>query len=630
MANELERPLAAAIEIARAGGALIRAEFHSTHGIRGNGVDHADVDDEVEALVRARLLAEFPDWGYRGEETGSTGINPPPRFIWLVDPNDGTRNFLQGTRGSSVSIALLRDRVPVLGVVFSPLAPDDAGDMIAWAEGCGPITRNGEPVELDPWPAQLGPLDIVLVSQDIEGVAANALRLSAPARYRAMPSIAYRLALAAAGDGVVGTSFKGAGDWDYAGGQALLRASGANLFSEHGEPEVYSERGESRSRMCLGGPEAVVRQLLERPWASVYEREPHPRSYPKLIPHAYLRRGQAIDDPALLSRAQGALLGQLAGDSLGSLVEFESSDAIARNYPNGVRQLANGGPHRTMAGQPTDDSELALMLGRSILGAGGYDRESAARAYGYWYRSEPFDMGGTTRRALTAIPANVWVSPRLGLGEIAEQAAMGAADPESQANGSLMRISPLAIWGWQTDPDVLADLARADSELTHPNLVCQEACAVYVVALAHGIASGASSQEVYAFARDWARTSGRAPEVRAAVEAAEREAPADYISQQGWALIALQNAFFQLLHAPSTEEGIVATVMAGGDTDTNAAIAGALLGGVYGRDAIPRKWRNLILSCRPMEGIPGVTRPRPAPFWPVDALELAEQLLLLG
>jgi ADP-ribosyl-[dinitrogen reductase] hydrolase len=57
----------------------------------------------------------------------------------------------------------------------------------------------------------------------------------------------------------------------------------------------------------------------------------------------------------------------------------------------------------------------------------------------------------------------------------------------------------------------------------------------------------------------------------------------DYIRQQGWVLIAL----WQLLHAPSLEEEVVDTVMRGGDTDTNAAIAGALLGAVYGGEAMP-------------------------------------------
>ncbi len=632
MPGELERPLAAAIDITREAGRMIRDEFHVSDGPRGNGVDHANVDDEVEEFVRARLLAEFPSWGYRGEETGSTGLDPTPRFVWLVDPNDGTRNFLQGTRGSSVSIALLRDQLPVLGVVYSPVCPDDDGDLIAWADGCR-LTRNGAPFTRPPWPTNLGPHDIVLVSHDVESLAGNALRLASPARYRAMPSIAYRLALAAAGDGVVGTSFKGAGDWDYAGGQALLRATGVDLFSEYAEPETYSERGESRSRMCLGGPEAVVRELLERPWRTVYESEPrgpHGPLYPHLLPRAALRLGRSVADVGLLARGQGALLGQVAGDSLGSLVEFQSPEAILRAYPQGVRALADGGVFQTIAGQPTDDSEMALMLARSILGSGGYDRETAARAYGFWRQSQPFDIGGTTRRALDAIPANVWMDARTGLGDIAADAATRAADGASQSNGSLMRVSPLGIWGWRLDPNALADIARADSQLTHPNIVCQEACAVYVVALAHAVATGTRARNVYDFTCRWARAHGRSPEVLAVLEAAEHAAPRDFMTNSGWVLVALQNAFFRLLHSPSAEAGVVDTVMSGGDTDTNGAIAGALLGAVHGREGFPAQWRNLVLTCRPLERIPGIARPRPAPFWPVDALEIAEGLLLLG
>jgi hypothetical protein len=68
--------------------------------------------------------------------------------------------------------------------------------------------------------------------------------------------------------------------------------------------------------------------------------------------------------------------------------------------------------------------------------------------------------------------------------------------------------------------------------------------------------------------------------------------------------------------------------MQGGPATIRGAITGALLGAVYGREAIPRPWRRCILSCHPIQGIPGVTQPRPAPFWPVDALDLAEGLLL--
>ena len=62
--------------------------------------------------------------------------------------------------------------------------------------------------------------------------------------------------------------------------------------------------------------------------------------------------------------AEGCLLGQLAGDSLGGLVEFRSAASIKSAYPAGVRELADGGHWGILAGQPTDDSEMALMLAR--------------------------------------------------------------------------------------------------------------------------------------------------------------------------------------------------------------------------------------------------------------------------
>ena len=102
--------------------------------------------------------------------------------------------------------------------------------------------------------------------------------------------------------------------------------------------------------------------------------------------------------------------------------------------------------------------------------------------------------------------------------------------------------------------------------------------------------------------------------------------PSDYIDKQGWVLIAFQNVLWQLLHAPSLEEALVDTVGRGGDTDTNAAICGALLGAVHGIDAIPQQWVSSILTCRPEQGKPNVHQPRPERYWPIDALELAEKL----
>jgi ADP-ribosylglycohydrolase len=95
----------------------------------------------------------------------------------------------------------------------------------------------------------------------------------------------------------------------------------------------------------------------------------------------------------------------------------------------------------------------------------------------------------------------------------------------------------------------------------------------------------------------------------------------------GHVVIALQNAFHEALHAESAEAALVRTVGQGGDTDTNGAIAGALLGAIHGRDAIPLRWRRSVLSCR---ALPETAKPRPAEYWPVDLLQLAERLLIAG
>jgi ADP-ribosyl-[dinitrogen reductase] hydrolase len=306
-----------------------------------------------------------------------------------------------------------------------------------------------------------------------------------------------------------------------------------------------------------------------------------------------------------LDRAQGCLLGQLAGDSLGSLVEFEGPEEIAEAYPDGVRALADGGTWDTIAGQPTDDSEMALLLARMLIGKGTYDQGAAAEAYRFWLDSEPFDCGMTIRAGLLG-------EPRI----------------ESQANGAMMRVSPLGIFGAGQDMQEVAEWARKDASITHPNPVCLQANALFTMGVATAVESGIGSKELYTGISDWAQAMEVDPTLAQAIEESASSPPADYhLRKSGWVLVAFANALWQLLHAESLEDGVIDTVMRGGDTDTNAAICGALLGAVHGRKGIPAQWEEAVLNCRPDLGNPSVPNPRPECFWPTDALELAEQLL---
>jgi ADP-ribosylglycohydrolase len=325
--------------------------------------------------------------------------------------------------------------------------------------------------------------------------------------------------------------------------------------------------------------------------------------------------------PAVLDRARGCLLGQFAGDSLGGLVEFRDAEDIRARYPGGVRELADGGSWNTIAGQPTDDSELALMLARSLVERGAFDDDAVARAYGHWYASGPFDCGGTIARAAS-------MASRVAANHAAT--ARKYANTESQANGALMRLSPLGVFGHALRPEQVAELARRDATVTHPHAVCQDANAVFAVTIAWAISRGGTAAELFDFAVQWADSARLHPDVLADLTAAANSPPMDFSANMGWVRIALRNAFYRLRHAASLEEGVVETVMCGGDTDTNAAIAGALLGAVYGESAVPRQWREVVLNCRPAAGVAGVRRPRPREFWPVDTLELADQLVRRG
>ncbi len=597
--------LPAVIDLVKQAGATLAAEFCRPGGPRFSDGDTAPIDTEMELFLRSRLTALLTA-RFVGEEAGVLAADANG-YCWVVDPHDGTRAFLEGRRGSAVSVALLRAGQPVLGVVYAPLSPDRGPDLIAWAEGGG-ITRNGNPVTVDLRRRPLTDNDVVFLNHGAWQRPVWNGTACAPARFLPLPSIAYRLARVAAGDGIATLTLRPVAAHDIAAGHALLMAAGGELVTEDGRDVTYNEDGDSRPSACFGGAPQAVTALRSRTW----RRSPEPMRPARVT----LTWPRAAEDQRL-DRALGCMLGLVIGDSLGSQVEFRSAQAIRADYPDGVRELRPSPVWNTLAGQPTDDSELALALARSLVGKAGYDAEAAATAYGRWYDSAPFDCGNTTAIAFAAAARSA--ADKAG-------AARAAADRASQSNGSLMRIAPIGIWAG--DPDRAAQAAMADSALSHPNPVCQIACAAFTAAIAAAIA-GADRAGMAGTAVRIAQQAGHAGKavLNALQQAGSGVPPADYQRQMGWVLIALQNAFHHLAAGTSTQEALIQTVGCGGDTDTNAAIAGALLGAADGRAALPVRWITPVLTCRPDRGL-HPHRPRPDEYWPDDLLDLTEALLL--
>lgn len=316
----------------------------------------------------------------------------------------------------------------------------------------------------------------------------------------------------------------------------------------------------------------------------------------------------------LSRRARGVLLGQAVGDALGTTVEFQSPEGIAARHEGDgwPARIVGQGPFGLAAGQVTDDTELALALARSLAALGRYDADAVARAYVAWRRSEPFDCGQATHQAFGLADP---------LPDALAERVRARASQKTQANGALMRVSPLGVFGHAVDRAELAALAAGDALLSHPHPLCQAASAVFAATIAEVLTRGLDGPAAYAWARDFCRATPVAAPAREVLDDVARVPPAYDDEKQGWVKLALGYAFFHLKHATRFDDALVAVVRAGGDTDTNAAITGALLGAVFGEDGVPAGWREAVLACR---------TERPATYQCGDLLELADALVARG
>ena len=300
---------------------------------------------------------------------------------------------------------------------------------------------------------------------------------------------------------------------------------------------------------------------------------------------------------------QGLFLGQAVGDALGAQVEFSSARDILRKFPQGVREMRGGGPWRLFPGQVTDDTELAYCLAQGLIEAQGYDEKVIYRWYQKWQWSNPFDCGNTTRCGLQGHPIL-----------------------ESQANGAMMRISPLALAGEHWDEYDLMECARKDARMTHPNLVCQEANALFVFLLQQCLKAKFHADELYNLVQEKAVLLNVSSLLQNAIDLAKKGRYSISAYQEGWVVYAFHNALYQLLHASSFEEGLVDTINQGGDTDTTGAICGAMLGAYFGVDNIPWIWRESVLQCKPQKATSQNPHHRPEFLWPSRTLEWVEKL----
>jgi myo-inositol-1(or 4)-monophosphatase len=173
------------------------------------------VDLEVDALLRQRLEALLPDAGWLSEET----IDNPARLqsarVWVVDPIDGTRDYLRGRPGWAVSIALVEDGQPVIGVLDAPAR----GEVWTAQTGQG-AWRNGEQLRAAPRDELVGAR---VPAEQLPKVDRDLVTVDKP------NSIALRIAMVAAGEADLVATLRWGSEWDIAAAVLLAREAGAAI-----------------------------------------------------------------------------------------------------------------------------------------------------------------------------------------------------------------------------------------------------------------------------------------------------------------------------------------------------------------------------------------------------------------
>jgi myo-inositol-1(or 4)-monophosphatase len=227
-----------------------RTSAHVEAKVGGSPVTNADL--AADSLLKRRLREALPEAGWLSEETVDDFDRLSRRSLLVIDPIDGTRAFIIGDPRWAVSAALVIDGRPLAAVVHAPAL----GETYTAARGAGGTFNGVAFGAAAGWPPRsaAGPKPIV------EAMAANlAAEVEVVPR---VPSLAYRLCMAARGAVDFAVAAENSHDWDIAAADLLLEEAGGRLIDASGERLVYNAR-QIRRGALLAASEAQAPRLIE-------------------------------------------------------------------------------------------------------------------------------------------------------------------------------------------------------------------------------------------------------------------------------------------------------------------------------------------------------------------------------
>ncbi len=279
------------------------------------------------------------------------------------------------------------------------------------------------------------------------------------------------------------------------------------------------------------------------------------------------QKNKTAESISLQKRATGAYLGLATGDALGATTEFMTPSEIKLKHGR-HDEIIGGGWLRLRAGQVTDDTEMTLALGETIIQHQAVIAEKVAQSFSDWMRTQPVDIGHTVRRGIIQFRNH-------GITEVPE-------NEHDAGNGACMRCLPIALYHWNKPLEQMILANRVQSHVTHHSPVADAGTETILQMLTCALNGGtkASMQQL-------------------ADELVQQHKIYRYDNRQvdnpsGWIVETLQVVFQSFFKFENFSDTLIDVVNRGGDADTTGAIAGMLAGAYYGQDAIPQQWLRVL------------------------------------
>lgn len=279
-------------------------------------------------------------------------------------------------------------------------------------------------------------------------------------------------------------------------------------------------------------------------------------------------------------KLKGTIFGQAIGDALGLATEGMTDEEIAKKYPHGISHyndiFQDQHRQRWAIGDWTDDTDMMLCIANAFIKDKGVDYSNIASNFKEWANGKPMGIGANTFRVLREhdyvqepFEVSKWI--------------WELSHKRSAANGGVMRTSIVGLF-----PEAVEESAAKICQLTHYDPRCVGSC-VIVSQLIHSLVYDEAPIDYGQIVDIGRKYDERIEEYidlainNDSIEALELQDP----NSLGYTLKALAAGLWAYWHAKTFEDGLFAVIRAGGDADTNASVACAILGAKFGFHSIP-------------------------------------------